>query len=91
MFGNCGGLDRATSNILLNSLAQVSEYMSKATAPTKWLTATISVWLQDQSTGTYQVILNDGYTSNQNLYFLDTEWATFEIPGHVTGRGITDR
>ena len=91
MFGNCGGLDRGDLKYSLKFTRASSEYMTKALAtPTSQRIFTISVWLQRSSTGTYQVILNDGWTSNAgSLYFLNTNELSFEIQDTVTVRGIT--
>mgnify|MGYP000850415092 FL=1 len=81
MFGNCGGLDTGDLKYSLQFTRASSEYMSKAlTTPTSQRIFTISVWIQRSSTGTYQVILNDGYTINAgSLYFLNTDQLIFSV------------
>lgn len=90
MFGNCGGNDFGDLKYALRFTRSSSEYMTNALlTPTNQKKFTISVWVKRVSTGTYQAILSDQYTSNfSSLYFDSSNNLYFDIQDTVTVRGI---
>jgi len=91
MFGNCGMSNLSDLKYSLQFTRSSGDYMAHSLAtPTNRRKFTISLWLQRSSTGTYQMILNDGYTSNAGEFlFTSANNLEFSIQDTVTVRTIT--